>query len=200
MHEGQPFSAYPTWAGEHRYDRWRRADRCRRRCPFRFSHRSGHQLTTTPVKGSPVVFKLMGQSGADLIPDTVQTDADGRARSKWVLGHAAGDQSVQAEVKLTPTHAAFPRHRPRRPGRKHHCRKGRSADRPGRDRAGRFTRRESHRPVRESRLGILRRLERERRRSVSAATVITGANGRRRSSECWATTRVPKAPRPMRRA
>src|SRR4030095_11169120 len=53
-----------------------------------------------PVQAVRVVFKLMAPSaGADLIPDTVLTDAAGLARSKWVLGHTAGNQDVQAEVK-----------------------------------------------------------------------------------------------------
>src|SRR4029450_385140 len=42
---------------------------------------------------------LAARAVADLIPDTVLTDAAGRARSKWVLGHTAGNQDVQAEVK-----------------------------------------------------------------------------------------------------
>ncbi|HEY7026981.1 MAG TPA: Ig-like domain-containing protein, partial [Gemmatimonadales bacterium] len=47
-----------------------------------------------------MIFRFQtANPGSDLIPDTARTDADGRARSKWVLGHTAGNQDVQAEVK-----------------------------------------------------------------------------------------------------
>jgi len=55
-----------------------------------------------PVQNQPVQFKTVaGGLGADLIPDTAVTDADGRARAVWVLGTLAGAQRVEARVIAT---------------------------------------------------------------------------------------------------
>ncbi len=52
-----------------------------------------------PVPGQRVQFRAVaGGAGADLIPDTAVTDADGRARARWVLGQLAGPQRVEARV------------------------------------------------------------------------------------------------------
>lgn len=52
-----------------------------------------------PVAGVHVVFRLGdGADGGGLIPDTAQTNADGVASSRWVLGGATGRQEVDAEV------------------------------------------------------------------------------------------------------
>lgn len=60
------------------------------------------QVTDTkqrPVMGARVLFVLQNNStGADLIPDTVTTDADGRARSRWILGTKSGLQTAEARV------------------------------------------------------------------------------------------------------
>ncbi|MEO8140025.1 MAG: Ig-like domain-containing protein, partial [Gemmatimonadota bacterium] len=46
-----------------------------------------------------VVFQLLaGGTGGDLIPDTAVTDINGHAKSVWLLGRLAGPQSVQARV------------------------------------------------------------------------------------------------------
>ncbi len=56
-------------------------------------------LRDQPVKDQKVLFKLIaGGSGSALIPDTAVTDADGQAKSVWVLGHIAGQQAVEARV------------------------------------------------------------------------------------------------------
>ena len=54
---------------------------------------------TRPVQNFPVVFTIT--SGGQVIPDSARTDADGRASSRWILGPAAGSQTVQAKVPLT---------------------------------------------------------------------------------------------------
>ncbi len=55
-----------------------------------------------PVQDQRVVFQVVaGGQGAALIPDTAITDADGRARSVWVLGTLAGPQRVEARVVAT---------------------------------------------------------------------------------------------------
>ncbi len=53
-----------------------------------------------PVQYARVVFQLaaLGSGAGDLIPDTAATDANGRARSRWVLGQIAGQQRVDATV------------------------------------------------------------------------------------------------------
>jgi len=57
-----------------------------------------------PVRDQRVAFlTIAGGQGADLIPDTAVTDADGRARSVWVLGTLAGAQRVEARVVATGT-------------------------------------------------------------------------------------------------
>ncbi len=56
-----------------------------------------------PVQGARVVFQaIAGGAGADLIPDTAVTDADGQARSVWLLGTLAGQQRVEARVIVVP--------------------------------------------------------------------------------------------------
>ncbi len=52
-----------------------------------------------PVQDFPVVFAIT--SGGQVIPDTARTDADGRASSRWILGPAAGAQTVEATVPLS---------------------------------------------------------------------------------------------------
>jgi len=50
-----------------------------------------------PVEGVKVAFTpVLG--GGDAVPDTGVTDADGRTRTRWVLGTTAGAQRVQAKV------------------------------------------------------------------------------------------------------
>lgn len=60
------------------------------------------QVTDTknrPVVGARVLFVLQtNAAGANLIPDTVTTDADGRARSRWILGTKSGLQTAEARV------------------------------------------------------------------------------------------------------
>jgi len=52
-----------------------------------------------PVKDQAILFQLIaGGAGAQLIPDTALTDADGQAKSVWVLGQLAGLQRVEARV------------------------------------------------------------------------------------------------------
>ncbi len=52
-----------------------------------------------PVKSQKIVFGVIaGGASAELLPDTVLTDADGIARSAWVLGGVAGEQRVEARV------------------------------------------------------------------------------------------------------
>lgn len=54
-------------------------------------------LRGQPVAGQPVVFAPTADSGA-LSPDTVPTDAAGRAAAQWVLGPRAGPQRVRILV------------------------------------------------------------------------------------------------------
>jgi hypothetical protein len=49
-----------------------------------------------PVVAFPVVFTAL--DGGDVTPDTVRTDADGQASSRWVLGADEGTQRAQALV------------------------------------------------------------------------------------------------------
>ena len=51
-----------------------------------------------PVQGQAVVFDLTGDSTGQLLPDTVFTDASGRAASRWQLGTEAGIQQAVARV------------------------------------------------------------------------------------------------------
>ena len=51
-----------------------------------------------PVQGQKVVFVLTGDPTGQLLPDTVLTDAAGRAASRWTLGTAAGVQQAVARV------------------------------------------------------------------------------------------------------
>ncbi len=52
-----------------------------------------------PVQATRVQFLVLaGGAGADVIPDTALTDADGQARARWVLGTLAGPQRVEARV------------------------------------------------------------------------------------------------------
>jgi adhesin/invasin len=51
-----------------------------------------------PIKGQAVYFEPQSGTGAHAIPDTAQTDADGRARVRWVLGTLAGPESIRARI------------------------------------------------------------------------------------------------------
>jgi len=52
-----------------------------------------------PVQGQRIAFVFVaGGSGAQLIPDTAVTDADGRVAADWGLGSLAGQQRVEARV------------------------------------------------------------------------------------------------------
>ena len=52
-----------------------------------------------PVASRQVAFLLASNSqGGVLQPDTVATDADGRASSRWALGESEGTQQAQAQV------------------------------------------------------------------------------------------------------
>jgi adhesin/invasin len=54
-----------------------------------------------PIMNQSVRFiNSQGQSGLHAIPETAQTDADGRASARLVLGTAAGPQVVQVRVEL----------------------------------------------------------------------------------------------------
>ena len=60
-----------------------------------------------PVPSQSVAFVVLSGNGA-LAPDTVETDVNGRAASRWTLGTGAGAQSVEARVVGAPTlRAAF---------------------------------------------------------------------------------------------
>ncbi|MGH7535558.1 MAG: Ig-like domain-containing protein, partial [Gemmatimonadales bacterium] len=48
-----------------------------------------------PIANQQVVFTLENGSG-DVIPDTAETDADGRASTNWTLGPSSGNQAVRA--------------------------------------------------------------------------------------------------------
>jgi hypothetical protein len=54
--------------------------------------------TGRPVVGQAVVFIRDGSSGGAVSPDTVQTNADGRAQAHWVLGSTVGTQMAHAAV------------------------------------------------------------------------------------------------------
>jgi len=51
-----------------------------------------------PVEGQQVVFVPTADPTGQLLPDTVSTDATGRAASRWKLGIEAGSQQVNARV------------------------------------------------------------------------------------------------------
>ena len=50
------------------------------------------------VAGLAIAFAPTGASSGDVVPDTSLTGADGRAGTRWVLGSAAGPQTVDAKV------------------------------------------------------------------------------------------------------
>jgi len=50
------------------------------------------------VAGLAIAFAPSGASSGDVVPDTSLTGADGRAGTRWVLGSAAGPQTVDAKV------------------------------------------------------------------------------------------------------
>ncbi|MGH7517851.1 MAG: Ig-like domain-containing protein, partial [Gemmatimonadales bacterium] len=54
-----------------------------------------------------VAFAVTAGEGAQLVPDTVTTGADGRAGARWVLGRDVGTQRAQAEL-VTGDPAAAP--------------------------------------------------------------------------------------------
>lgn len=52
-----------------------------------------------PIQHMAVRFlELVSNTGARVLPDTALTDADGRARVRWVLGTVAGPQSIRASI------------------------------------------------------------------------------------------------------
>jgi hypothetical protein len=57
-----------------------------------------------PIAGATVTFSA---SGGTVSPVTVQTDATGRAATKWTLGARVGPQTLTALVKGTPAKAAL---------------------------------------------------------------------------------------------
>lgn len=54
-----------------------------------------------PVAGLRVAFQA--SAGGSVSPDTVTTDADGRAQSSWTLGHTLGAQTATAVVTEVPS-------------------------------------------------------------------------------------------------
>ncbi|HEU4647515.1 MAG TPA: Ig-like domain-containing protein [Gemmatimonadales bacterium] len=54
--------------------------------------------TGRPVVGQAVVFLQDGKTGGAVTPDTANSDADGRAQARWVLGSVAGTQMAHAVV------------------------------------------------------------------------------------------------------
>ena len=55
-----------------------------------------------PIQDQPVEFILRGDLSGQLLPDTVLTDAAGRAASRWQLGTEAGPQQAEARVVGAP--------------------------------------------------------------------------------------------------
>jgi PKD repeat protein len=56
-----------------------------------------------PVEGAEVSFELTSSAqGADLVPKTSTTDADGMANTRVVLGTTIGPQTGQAQVVMSP--------------------------------------------------------------------------------------------------
>jgi PKD repeat protein len=53
-----------------------------------------------PVAGAQIVFDLSSAPGADVVPDTAETNADGRAAVRVVLGTTIGTQVGQARVMM----------------------------------------------------------------------------------------------------
>ena len=53
-----------------------------------------------PVEGARIVFDLSSVPGADVVPDTTETNADGRAAIRVVLGTTIGAQVGQARVVM----------------------------------------------------------------------------------------------------
>ncbi|MFL5513213.1 MAG: PKD domain-containing protein [Gemmatimonadales bacterium] len=53
-----------------------------------------------PVAAAQIVFDLSSVPGADVVPDTVETNADGRAAVRLVLGTSIGTQVGQARVVM----------------------------------------------------------------------------------------------------
>jgi len=53
-----------------------------------------------PVAGAQIVFDLSSAPGADVVPDTAETNADGRAAVRVVLGTTIGAQVGQARVMM----------------------------------------------------------------------------------------------------
>ena len=51
-----------------------------------------------PVINQAVEFRGTSPNPGQLIPDTAITDADGNAKSQWILGNHAGTQTVRARV------------------------------------------------------------------------------------------------------
>lgn len=54
--------------------------------------------TGRPVVGQAVVFLQDGKTGGAVMPDTANSDAEGRAQARWVLGSVAGTQMAHALV------------------------------------------------------------------------------------------------------
>ncbi|HEU4587991.1 MAG TPA: Ig-like domain-containing protein [Gemmatimonadales bacterium] len=54
--------------------------------------------TGRPVVGQAVVFLQDGKTGGAVTPDTANSDAEGRAQARWVLGSVAGTQMAHALV------------------------------------------------------------------------------------------------------
>jgi PKD repeat protein len=53
-----------------------------------------------PVNGAQIVFDLSSAPGAEVVPDTAETNADGRAAVRLVLGTTIGPQVGQARVVM----------------------------------------------------------------------------------------------------
>jgi len=62
------------------------------------------EVRITDRDGRPVVrqqvhfLDALGEPETRATPDTAETDADGRARVQWVLGTAAGPETIRAQV------------------------------------------------------------------------------------------------------
>ena len=55
-----------------------------------------------PVAGQSVAFAVATAGGGSVAPDTVMTNADGRAGARWTLGTTAGTQRLNATVVGAP--------------------------------------------------------------------------------------------------
>ena len=51
-----------------------------------------------PVAGQAVAFAAVGSTSGSVAPDTVTTNADGRAGVRWTLGPTAGSQTLSATI------------------------------------------------------------------------------------------------------